>query len=47
MRFTPLLTLAERLIVTEQQMIPRGAQSIMTMDPDRMAALKRLAPAWR
>lgn len=47
MRQAPVMTLAERLQVTEQQMIPRGAVSLIELNPERMAQLKRLAPNWR
>lgn len=46
-RQSPVMTLAERFAITEQQMIPRGAQSLMMMDPDRRDAMRRLMPAWR
>lgn len=47
MRQAPVQTLAERLMATEQQMIPRGSQSLIMMDPVRRARLARLAPNWR
>jgi len=46
-RQAPAETLRARAAVTERQMIPRGAQSLIEVDPDRQAALRRLAPDWR
>lgn len=46
-RQAPLLTLSERYLATEQQAIPRGANTLITMDPERRAVLARLLPRWR
>lgn len=46
-RQAPLLTLSERFMATEQQMIPRGAQSLVEMNSERADALRRLLPKWR
>lgn len=47
MRQAPAAALQSRMAVTERQMIPRGSQSLIEVDPDRVAQLRRLAPDWR
>lgn len=48
MRQSPSVDLAARYGLTDRQMIPRGARSLMSVDPTRRTEqLQRLAPPWR